>query len=148
VQGITNGIGWVVQAAQNLGGAVIGAIKAKLGIASPSKVFEQVGMFSGMGFADGITGAMDRYVSPAVSDMHAMTANDNAAAGGPAARGPAMAGPAGLAAPSAGGGKAVSINLTVNVNGSGDPKATAEAVQKIILSRLTGAIEELAIEAA
>jgi hypothetical protein len=64
VQGLINGIGSMggaaVQAAMGLANRVLQGFKNALGIASPSKVFEQFGVFSGEGFALGIEGSAQR----------------------------------------------------------------------------------------
>lgn len=52
--GITNAVTAVVQAVTGAVTATIGAAKSLLGISSPSKVFAQIGVFTGEGFAGGI----------------------------------------------------------------------------------------------
>jgi hypothetical protein len=56
--GLRKGVVTVTDAAKQLGTAAITSLKAVLGIKSPSKVFEQAGMFSGMGFERGLTRSM------------------------------------------------------------------------------------------
>ena len=58
VSGLRNGIVAVSDAAKSMGAAAITALKTTLGIHSPSKVFEQAGMFSGMGFERGLNRSM------------------------------------------------------------------------------------------
>jgi phage-related protein len=52
--GITSAIQWVIKAISGMASAVIAAIRGFLGIKSPSKVFEQLGILSGQGFALGL----------------------------------------------------------------------------------------------
>lgn len=58
IQGLINGIGSMGSAlknkASNLAGGAIDSIKSKLGIASPSKVMRQVGLWTGEGLIQGI----------------------------------------------------------------------------------------------
>lgn len=58
VSGLTKGIKNVQDAAKNLGTAAITSLKSVLGIHSPSKVFEQAGMFSGQGYERGLHKSM------------------------------------------------------------------------------------------
>jgi hypothetical protein len=53
VSGIAGGVGSVVAAAKNMAKSALDAAKGALGINSPSKEFEDVGMFSDMGLAGG-----------------------------------------------------------------------------------------------
>ena len=58
IQGLINGVGAMAGAlaskCTSLAGSAINAIKRKLGIASPSKVMHQIGLYTGQGFIDGI----------------------------------------------------------------------------------------------
>ena len=58
IQGLINGVGAMAGAlaskCTSLAGNAVNAIKRKLGIASPSKVMHQIGLFTGQGFIDGI----------------------------------------------------------------------------------------------
>ncbi|MBI2392822.1 MAG: hypothetical protein HYV09_24770 [Deltaproteobacteria bacterium] len=72
IQGITDGWDTVVKTVTGLGDAVVGAVKKKLGIASPSKVMAGLGEFTAMGFAQGLDsksdmaeGALGPMVTPA-----------------------------------------------------------------------------------
>lgn len=60
IQGMINGIGSMggalVSAAKRIAGRAVDGIKNFLGIHSPSRVFAQIGEFTGQGFIDGITG--------------------------------------------------------------------------------------------
>lgn len=54
LKGIGNGIGSVIDAAKNIGQSLLDGIKGTLGIASPSKEFAKVGMYSDEGLAQGL----------------------------------------------------------------------------------------------
>ena len=54
ISGLLGGIPGAIQAVSSLGGAVVDAAKGVLGIASPSKVFQDIGMNTGLGFAQGV----------------------------------------------------------------------------------------------
>lgn len=58
VSGLAKGIKAVQDSAKNLGTAAITSLKSVLGIHSPSKVFEQAGIFSGQGYERGLTKSM------------------------------------------------------------------------------------------
>jgi tape measure domain-containing protein len=142
VNGITNGVGLVVQAASNLGSSMMTSIKQKLGIASPSKVFEGYGDMTGAGLVQGIDASQSDVASaagglgeaakgPMVSSLSAPPANQNAGA-----------------AAGQGGGGSTRINVTVNVSGAGDPDAVAHRVDQTIVSSLTSCFEQLRTEVA
>jgi hypothetical protein len=59
IQGITGAVGAVVNAVKNAVGAAVSAAKSALGISSPSKVFAQIGDYTGQGFAGGVEGTTD-----------------------------------------------------------------------------------------
>lgn len=54
LKGIGNGIGSVIEAAKNIGESLLDGIKGTLGIASPSKEFAKVGMYSDEGLVQGL----------------------------------------------------------------------------------------------
>lgn len=56
VDGITGGLSRVTRAAGGIADAAVGTVKSWLGIASPSKVFKEIGEFVNEGFVDGLTG--------------------------------------------------------------------------------------------
>ena len=72
IQGLINGIGSMGSAlknkASNLAGGAIDSIKSKLGIASPSKVMRQVGLWTGEGLIQGID-RMQRGAGRAMSSL-------------------------------------------------------------------------------
>lgn len=72
IQGMINGIGSMGQALKNkagdLAGGAVNAIKSKLGIASPSKVMQQVGEWTGEGLIQGVE-KMQRGAAGAMADL-------------------------------------------------------------------------------
>lgn len=76
VQGLMNGLGKMLPAVGNfflskLPGWIVGPFKKALGIASPSKVFKQIGTDIGAGFIKGIQGTQDK-----IRDTMAKLADD------------------------------------------------------------------------
>lgn len=59
VNGIVGSVGAVIDAVKNAVGAAIGAAKGLLGISSPSKVFAEIGGFTGEGFTQGVEAEND-----------------------------------------------------------------------------------------
>jgi hypothetical protein len=59
VRGITSAVSAVVGAVTNAVGAAVSAAKSALGISSPSKVFAQIGDYTGQGFAGGVEDTTD-----------------------------------------------------------------------------------------
>jgi tape measure domain-containing protein len=55
--GLRAGVDLIIRAAQNVGSVALNAIKAILGIHSPSKEFEKVGEYSVDGYVQGLTGS-------------------------------------------------------------------------------------------
>lgn len=126
VNGISGGAGLVIQAVQNLGASAMSTLKATLGIASPSKVFESFGGFTAEGFAEGVeAGAPD--VGRAVGSMVGMPKVDGTAIGRDvgAALGPANGNAGGIV-----------VNITLNGVKNGQdaldriPIAVAQALQQ------------------
>lgn len=72
IGGITAGTGRVIDSVVNLGNNALDGLKNALGIHSPSKEFESLGMYTSEGFAQGINGEQTT-VTSAVSDMSAKT---------------------------------------------------------------------------
>lgn len=116
--GITSGVGIVVDAIRNLGSSAMGALKGILGIASPSKVFEQFGGFTAEGFAEGVDGGADQ----ASTALESMVETPDASGA-----------PAGASAST--GGK---FNITINVSSKGDAESIAEAVRRAVTEVLEG----------
>lgn len=138
VAGISGGTGMVVQAIAAMGGAAMSALKAQLGIASPSKVFAAYGGFTAEGFAGGIDkkqSAIAKSVEgmvqlPQIAALKATPAND--------VGGPGRAGSGGAAPPS------ISVGeLVVHINGSGLDEA---AMQRAIRAGVHDALADLAAQ--
>lgn len=74
-EGLINGldVDWVVDQVKKLGKKAIKALKETLGIASPSKEFEEIGYFSALGFGGGWSDEMDRVESDMVDSMSDLT---------------------------------------------------------------------------
>jgi phage-related protein len=117
VNGVTGALGWAWDAVSNLGSTIVDAAKGVLGIASPSKVFEELGAFTSQGFAIGLES----------NDSAIQSASARALAS------PAMTG-AEASGLSRGG--AVSVSVQISVEGSKDPAATAQAVAESLETRL------------
>lgn len=137
VDGITAGIKAYfmlpVQAIQWLSDNVLGAAKNALGIASPSKEFEQLGLYSGQGFTDGLTDSM-----PAANDVFPdfMTASSRMA-------------PPDFGGVSGGGRGGNVVHLTVNVNATGgDAEAIAAASVSGVRDVIHDMLNEFADESA
>ena len=86
-RGITGAAGAVLSAIGGAVNAAIGKAKAMLGIASPSKVFAEIGDYTGQGFAVGVEGqqeaaqsAMASLVEPPTSALQSVDAGAAAAA--------------------------------------------------------------------
>lgn len=89
VGGIKAGVGPVVDAIKAMASSAVGAIKAALKIASPSKVFEGLGEFTGEGFAAGVdaqaatvqTSLEAMVMPPAIEPMQAADASRSSGPG-------------------------------------------------------------------
>jgi hypothetical protein len=133
IDGLVNGIlGGVPRLLAAVGGAVSGAIdaaKSLLGIASPSKVFAEIGGYTAEGFSDGVE------------------------AGAPAAQGsmaalvsPASAGAAASAAPASGSSAGARVDLsgaTFVFQGIRDAEHAAEKIADALTAVLRGDVESL-----
>lgn len=115
VNGITGGVSSVVQAIVGLASAAIGAAKSVFGIASPSKVFTEIGSFTAQGFAGGV--ASDNSPQAAVDTMVAPPSGLSAEQAGAAAAG----------GRSGGGGGAV---FYITVTGGGDGDEIADKIER------------------
>jgi hypothetical protein len=91
VNGITATVGAVVQAVSNAVGSAITAAKEVLGIASPSKVFAEIGTNTVAGF----TGSVDDGAADAQSSMADLVSANPSAVAAPAAQAPGAGAPAG-----------------------------------------------------
>lgn len=121
INGITSGASSVVSAINSVTQGAIDAAKTTLGIASPSKVFEELGQFSMAGYAQGV--ANDTTVAPAVSGM--------------------LAAPA--AAPGMGGGGSPSVTVNVYVDGGKNAQETGEIVARPVRREVLALFQELAL---
>ncbi|MBI2388634.1 MAG: hypothetical protein HYV09_03370 [Deltaproteobacteria bacterium] len=133
IQGISDGWASVVKTVTGLADAVVGTIKKKLGIASPSKVMATLGGFTAVGFAEGI----DSKTDIADASMGALVSP------------PSLVGAAG-GAPSApsGGRTSVSIgDVVVNVPASTqDPQGFGRVAGNEVRAQLLSLFEELGLE--
>jgi len=100
VGGIRAGVGAVADAMRALASSAIGALKSALKIASPSKVFERFGAFTGEGFALGV----EAEAPAAASALETLTAMPDAGAASSGAQ------RAGERAGASGGGAGVSLS--------------------------------------
>lgn len=129
VNGIRNGVSRVIDAVGELGSATISSLKGVLGIHSPSKEFAYLGQMSGLGFQEGLAGAM--------------AANDNsmtlsAYSGG--------VGAVGGAAQGAGG---VNVNVYIeNHFSGGDSREHAREFDQSLETRLVGVFSRLVAQGA
>jgi hypothetical protein len=126
VSGIQAGVGPVVEAIKAMAGSAVDAIKSALKIASPSKIFEDLGGYTGEGFAVGIeaeTGAVQ-------SSLEAMVAP------------PTVEAPPAIGAGSGGGaGAGSSVNLagaTFIFNGVADAESSVSAFEEALTRVLEG----------
>lgn len=135
VQGLTEGIKayfmFPVQAITWLAEKVLGGARAALGIRSPSKEFEQLGLYSGQGYTEGLLSSM----APA-NDVLPTFAAQSARSGGPSFSGI-----------STGGGR-ITLNLTINVSGSVDGEAVAGPIAKSVREEIDDYFRSFAEESA
>lgn len=121
VQGIASGTGLVVQAISGLGGSAVAALKATLGIASPSKVFAGLGNWTAEGFAGGV----DKGAAMVEDSVTAMVEMPTIA---PPTIGTPEVGPV-----SGGGSFTVAEGaIVIHIHGSQDPKSTGVAVKEAL----------------
>jgi tape measure domain-containing protein len=115
----------------SIGGSLLGGLKAALGIASPSKEMERMGIFSGRGFEKGLERSMPSDIGPSVgsSNQVASTAarigSRSASAGGGVSTGP----------------------ITIQVNGAGNPEAVAAATMAAFEANLGRVMSRMQLEA-
>ncbi len=132
IQGIKDGWASVVKTVSGLADAVVGTIKGKLGIASPSKVMAGLGAFTAIGFAQGVEsegdmaeGALGALVTPSTL----------VGVGG------------GKAAPSAGPSSVSIGDVIVNVPaGTTDAQAFGRVAGDEVRARMLALFEELGLE--
>jgi hypothetical protein len=126
VDGITNGIPLVIDAAKNAAQSVVGAVKDELGIQSPSVVMMDVGQNVSAGMAQGI--ANDNSVAGAARDLGRDTAEAGAAVGS-------------APAPEGGGGGTLTVNVGgIHINGAGkDAQNLTEEAVSLVFERIAAA---------
>lgn len=118
VQGMTAGARWIWDAATGLAGKAVDAVRAKLGIRSPSRVFAEIGGFTAAGLVMGMAQG-----TPAVVSTAENMARQVSAVGVPGV------GSGGGAGAGAAGGFSIG-QVTIVIDGaSGDPAAIAKAVE-------------------
>lgn len=125
VAGITGGATAAVDAVSNVATSVIGAAKTALGIASPSKVFAEIGAYTAQGMEQGIEGSSGS-VESAMSDLATPTTPSAGAASG------------GAQAPSGG-----NTYTFVFQGGASPSDDIVEKVRQIILDTVEGAVIQL-----
>lgn len=123
IDGIDGGVASVVDAAKNMALSAKNATISTLLIGSPSKVMHELGGFTAEGFANGVDAGAD--------DAQASMAN-------------MVAPPAGGRGGGGAGGASFVNNITVHVSGSGDAKATAQAVGDELEDRMAMIMERWA----
>jgi hypothetical protein len=127
-QGMISGARWIWDAATGLATEAVNAVKEKLGIRSPSRVFAQLGAYTTAGMEMGVTGGTPAAVSTVQRLAQQVSAAGSVAtltAGMALGGAPGMAGAAG--AQPAGG---MSIGqVTIVIQGGDDPQAIARAVE-------------------
>ncbi len=76
-EGLINGldVDWVVDQVKKLGKKAINALKDTLGIASPSKVFAEIGEFSALGFGNGFADEMGNVEDDMTATMNGLTSS-------------------------------------------------------------------------
>lgn len=127
--GITGAAGAVVDAMRNAVNAAIKAAKSALGIASPSKVFEGLGAFTGEGFERGVESAAPDAQS-AMANMVSPLAAQDAIAQAPAAA-PSKASPS------------VSVQGTFNFYGVKDAEHAQQSWGEVLTRILEGDVATL-----
>jgi hypothetical protein len=126
--GITAGVGWLVEKVSGAGSAIMTAFKEKLGIHSPSTVFAEYGENTTEGYVQGVEGGL-----PDVSRAFDGLLDGR---GGAAGEGP--------------GGGGVTINFgegafAIDARGGMDAETFARRLQEILPSALTPAFERMAM---
>lgn len=114
VNGITSALGSVADAASSIGSTAVGAVEGVLRIQSPSRVMAELGGHTAAGFAMGVDGG----AAPVDSAMTNLVAP------------PAVGGAAPASSAASGGGRSVTINITVN--GGAGAKETADTIAQTL----------------
>jgi hypothetical protein len=127
VSGIQAGVGPVVAAIKAMAGSAVAAIKAALKIASPSKIFEDMGEFTGEGFAVGIEGE----TAHVQSSLETMVAP-------PSVESPAVPSRAAAVGGSDGGSKVDLSGATFIFNGIANAESAVSAFEEALTRVLEG----------
>jgi hypothetical protein len=137
VNGITATVGAVVQAVSNAVGSAITAAKEVLGIASPSKVFAEIGDNTVAGF----TGSVDDGAAEAESSMASLVSANPGAVAAPATEAPgAGAGGGGKSAA----GKSLDLSgATLNFYGVKDAEHSRDLIADVFTRLLEGDADSL-----
>lgn len=117
VNGIKNGAAAVISAVTGVSQGAINAAKSALKIKSPSRVFEEIGAYTGEGFTRGLEGEGDR-VARATSGI--------------------LAQPAATASQITNSNRSSVGNITINVQGGGAAKETAGAIRAELVALFEG----------
>lgn len=130
--GIMGGIRAVGDAIENLGGGMLARLKGLLGIRSPSRVFEQLGIMSAEGFAQGLEGSQAR-LDATMGRSFEVPAPSR-----------------GFSGWSGGGQISVTVPITVNytggAGGASDADDIAQRVSELVPAQLRAALEDLRTE--
>lgn len=130
--GIMGGITAVGDAIENLGGGMVARLKGLLGIHSPSRVFEQLGVMSAEGFAQGLEGSQAR-LDATMGRTFEVPAPSR-----------------GFSGWSGGGAISVTVPITVNytggTGGASDADDIAQRVSELVPAQLRAALEDLRTE--
>jgi hypothetical protein len=155
MQGLINGIlgagPAVVGAMINVAKGAINAAKKILGIASPSKVFADIGGYTGEGFAEGVddsAGMAQDAMAAMVEPPNATAAGFSAMASGAASGGAAAEASAAPGARGGSGGPTVNFNAPVYFGGKQASAAEVEDLVELITKTLEGDAAAVAGEAA
>jgi len=134
IEGIENGWDTVVDTVMGLGDAVVGSVKKKLGIASPSKVMAAFGAFTAIGFAQGV----EQKTPEAEAAMGSLVMPPSLV--GPAAN-------AGQGSAATAGGRISIGDIVVHVPANtNDPQAFGRAVGDGVREKLVSLLEELGVQ--
>lgn len=125
--GMTGSIGEIITAAMSVGSSAVQALKTLLGIASPSKVFAELGGYTAEGFTVGLQSGTPA-VSSAASALVAPGALREFGGGGASMSG-------------------VTVNVTINVDGNADEsESLADRVERALPDALRDAFARMAGE--
>jgi TP901 family phage tail tape measure protein len=139
IDGIDGAVGFLIDKVKSLGEILPDSIREKLGIASPSRVFAEIGGFTMTGLNEGLMGKMSAPLDT-LSRFGAQLATAGALTLSPVMAPTATAGTPGAALPNTAGAGPMTIQITVNAAPGMDEKALAELVaQKIRETQLNAA---------